>query len=180
MTASPLVPVPELPYETSRVHEGSKGRVRVSASKVSRDPYGFVMDVMAGDSIDAGIGVKVAEAPALAAAILAAAGCDTHRVIDLGGPMPKVIRHEGRGETVGYGSEPDGLISDAQHLKDIRAQLALLEARAAIPKHDPAEVVAARAARSAYWRSIGQPDRADAEPGADSLSGWIAAVRAAR
>jgi hypothetical protein len=133
MSASPLVPVPD-----KSVLSTDRGGVEMTVS-----PNGAVLLSAGGDSVAFGR-VPHADAPALAAAILAAAGCENHRVIDLGGPLPQVRRGRDGAEQDPCWEAGDVAIYDvstAERIQaGIRSELAVLEARAATPQHDPAEV----------------------------------------
>lgn len=136
MSGSPLVTVagdlhifsePDVPGSRVVV-ESSEGHNRQPLVRVA-------LESMEGSSDGY---VAADRAPALAAAILAAAGLEHHRVIDLGGPLPRVIR-EGSQSRSGNTVVDGGADRDAWLLGKVRECLALLDDRTTTSRHDPAE-----------------------------------------
>lgn len=126
MTASPLVPVPELPayFDDANVD-------------VRQSPGGA--ELWQDREIISRVG---RDAPALAAAILAAAGYENHRIVDLGEPLPNLSRGPGfwSAEPGEYEDRVSDEMRDADVLDRVRIDLAVLVTRSLTPSYEPAEV----------------------------------------
>lgn len=135
--SGPLVPVPELPFTIFDRNTAESLMVDMT----QRDD-GYTVFV----ETEGPVAVERHIAPLLAAAILAAAGFTTHRVIDLGGELPEVVIYpDGREYVADEASDTVGM-SDAVVLGAVREYLAVLQARAATPRHDERDLDAVRKA----------------------------------
>ncbi|NAE18005.1 hypothetical protein [Enterococcus hirae] len=156
---SPLIPVPELPWETEGAAGGNDYRLFVDheVQTVRVAVGGRATRLTCQQAIEAG------------AALLAAADGSTARVIDLG-ELPEVV-HEGSCWSAGQIRIGDSMSSESL-VEATLAGLAVLEARAAAkPAHDPAEV-------DAVIRAVGTDDVDEAD--AIRILDALAAVRGAR
>lgn len=142
--SSPLVRAPRLPYRT---RDSEHQAAVVAIHGASADDLGIAKLTVESSRDRADwqqVTITEEQAPALAAALLAAAGCTQHRVVDLGADLPEVEVSIVDGQRV-WEADGEGIAEDDLHpeqtMRALRRRLAVLAAaRDADTRHDLAQV----------------------------------------